>query len=187
MLKKNTTHQFHRIVIDLVLCLAVFASLLFSISAHASHWRGGAMTWVSSAMDPDGIKNDVTITMKTACRVGASCQSAGSLTTPGLTKTSSTQITDQTVNGAYRLQIFEHVVKNLDLNTTYNPYYNSGARIGALLNNANGSWSIQSTILLKNGNRSPLIDMPILYQVPQKYTDGSTLVNYTKLIPALRS
>ncbi|PSU23543.1 L-type lectin domain-containing protein [Photobacterium kishitanii] len=185
MLKKNTTHQFHRIVIDLVLCLAVFASLLFSISAHASHWRGGAMTWVSSAMDPDGIKNDVTITMKTACRVGASCQSAGSLTTPGLTKTSSTQITDQTVNGAYRLQIFEHVVKNLDLNTTYNPYYNSGARIGALLNNANGSWSIQSTILLKNGNRSPLIDMPILYQVPQKYTDGSTLVNYTKLIPAL--
>ncbi|WP_305372398.1 L-type lectin domain-containing protein [Photobacterium leiognathi] len=172
-------------IFKLFIVFAIFLFITaFSSSSHASHWRGGAMTWVSSDMDGDGIRNDVTVTLKTACRIGASCQGGVSLS-PSISPTSQTITVDQNVNGAYRLEVKELVFKNLDLNTTYTAAYNSCCRIAALQNNSNGSWSIQSTILLKDGNRSPLIDMPILYQVPQRYTDGTVLVNYQKLIPAL--
>ncbi|WP_419244284.1 GEVED domain-containing protein [Photobacterium leiognathi subsp. mandapamensis] len=172
-------------IFKLFIVFAIFLFITaFSSSSHASHWRGGAMTWVSSDMDGDGIRNDVTVTLKTACRIGASCQGGVSLS-PSISPTSQTITVDQEVNGAYRLEVQEFVFKNLDLNTTYTAAYNSCCRIAGLQNNANGNWSIQSTILLKDGNRSPLIDMPILYQVPQRYTDGTVLVNYQKLIPAL--
>ncbi|PHZ59968.1 hypothetical protein CRG86_000970 [Photobacterium leiognathi] len=172
-------------IFKLFIVFAIFLFITaFSSSSHASHWRGGAMTWVSSDMDGDGIRNDVTVTLKTACRIGASC-TGGVTLTPSISPTSETITVDQNVNDAYRLEVKELVFKNLDLNTTYTAAYNSCCRIAALQNNSNGSWSIQSTILLKDGNRSPLIDMPILYQVPQRYTDGTVLVNYQKLIPAL--
>ena len=76
---------------------------------------------------------------------------------------------DEIINGAYRLEISETIVKDHDLTTTYLPWYPDCCRIAALQNNAGGSWSIQSIILLEDGNRSPLIDLPILYQVPQRY------------------
>ncbi|PQJ61595.1 L-type lectin domain-containing protein [Photobacterium angustum] len=174
-------HNILKIIFVFIIFLLIAS---FSNASYASHWRGGAMTWVSSDLDGDGNKNDVIVTLKTACRIGASCQGAVSLS-PTISPTSQTITVDQNVNGAYRLEVKEIVFKNLDLNTTYTAAYNSCCRIAGLKNNSNGSWSIQSTILLKNGNRSPLIDMPILYQVPQRYTDGTVLVNYQKLIPAL--
>ncbi|PSU58499.1 hypothetical protein CTM75_16775 [Photobacterium phosphoreum] len=176
-------NKYRQITFSILTMLIIFC-IIFSTAIHAAHWRGGGITWSPVALDADGIKNDVIISLKTACHVNRSDCNGNRVTVSGGTKTYLGIITNQIINGEYKLEVSETQIKDVDVNTTYFANYGSCCRI-SLKNNSGGSWSIQSTILVQGGNRAPLIDFPILYQVPQKNNDGSVLTNYTMKIPAL--
>ena len=55
-----------------ILTILMTFCIIFSTAIHAAHWRGGGITWSPVALDADGIKNDVIITLKTACHVNRS-------------------------------------------------------------------------------------------------------------------
>ncbi len=159
--------------VNLFLSLLLFFGISFS--AGASHFRGGSITWQDVELDADGQRNDATIRVVTAW---------GSFTSPiNLNITPSagtvTQISESIINigGAYDLKTTEFQVKDLDLNTQYLVSYASGARIGNLQNNANGSWNIQAVIFLKDDNLASKIDLPILYDIPQFQGDGTTVLS----------
>ena len=108
-----------------------------------SHFRGGAITWQGLALDPDGIKNDVIITVKTAW---ASTSSVSLTTTPSFTTTTlSNDIITVTggASGSYQLQTTIFEAKDLSLSTQYLVSFTGGNRIGGLVNNANGSWTFK--------------------------------------------
>ncbi|OBU17840.1 hypothetical protein AYY19_11895 [Photobacterium aquimaris] len=180
--KKYNNYQ--QITFSIITLLMFFCTVFFSAAIHAAHWRGGGITWSPVALDADGIKNDVIISLKTACHVNRSDCNGNRVTVSGGSKTYLGVITNQIINGEYKLEVSETQIKDVDVNTTYFANYGSCCRIN-LKNNSGGSWNIQSTILVQGGNRAPLIDFPILFQVPQKDTDGSVLTNYTIKIPAL--
>ncbi|MCF2153025.1 hypothetical protein GLP11_03355 [Photobacterium carnosum] len=167
-----------------ILTILMTFCIIFSTAIHAAHWRGGGITWSPVALDADGIKNDVIITLKTACHVNRSDCNGNRVSVSGGSKTYLGIITNQIINGEYKLEVSETQIKNIDVNTTYFANYGSCCRIN-LNNNSGGYWNIQSTILVQGGNRAPLIDFPILFQVPQQETDGSVLTNFTIKIPAL--
>jgi len=154
------------------LLLLSVALLSLSLSANASHFRGGGITWQAVELDADGQKNDVNITVKTAWLLNNS-QIANITFSPSL---SASQVSDSSINigSNYTLRTTVFQTKDLDLNTKYLMSYSSAARISPLLNNANGNWNIQSTIFLKDDNLAPKIDLPILYDAPQLQSDGST-------------
>lgn len=148
-----------------------------------SHFRGGGITWQAKALDDDGLVNDVEVTLKTAWRYGG-----GSTPTPReesgvlsftLVSSEITYIDDDDNNAKYELrtQVFES--RNLDLNTAFKVNYASGNRIGELVNNANGSWDIQTVINLEDGNLAPQVELPIIFEVPQLNQDGSVLTDWT--------
>lgn len=176
-------HDYRKIIFSILIVLMMFC-LIFSSVAHAAHWRGGGITWSPVALDADGIKNDVIISLKTACHVNRSDCNGNRVRVSGGSKTYLGVITNQIINGEYKLEVSETQIKDIDVNTTYYANYGSCCRIN-LKNNSGGWWNIQSTILVQGGNRAPLIDFPILFQVPQQETDGSVLADYSIKIPAL--
>ncbi len=154
------------------LLLLSIALLSLSLSANATHFRGGGITWQAVELDADGQINDVNITVKTAWAFGNG-------TIPNiaiLPSLSAPQVSNSSINigSSYTLRTTVFQAKNLDLSTKYLVSFSGGARIGPLLNNANGNWNIQSVIFLKDDNLAPKIDLPILYDVPQLQSDGST-------------
>ncbi|HEX7060732.1 MAG TPA: putative Ig domain-containing protein [Woeseiaceae bacterium] len=161
--------------------LSTLVLLLAPALASASHFRGGSITWQTADLDDDGQQNDVVITVKTAWRADAINPVPSLGSTPvlpnGLTLISETQIF---VGGAdastadYALQTTLLEARDLDPNTRYLVVYSGSARISNLVNNANGIWKIQSTIYLNDGNLAPKIDLPIIFQVPQFQSDGTT-------------
>ena len=168
---------------------AIEAPLAFTIEYRnnyrsvLSHFRGGSITWQSTELDGDGLKNDVEITVKTAWRYNS--VSTASLTgSPALSFTQTSDAIDY-INGDssgadYALRTTIFTASNLDPDTAYLVYYASCCRIGNLQNNANGSWKIQTTIYMKDGNLAPKIDLPIIYEVPKLQSDGvTTLTDYT--------
>lgn len=161
--------------------MLLFAALA-SASAYASHFRGGSVSWQSKAMDGDGIRNDVEITVKTAWRYDY-IDPVGLQRSPtfALTQTNNEvlYINGNASNAEYALQTTTFVARDLDLNTSYSVYFSSSARIGNLVNNANGSWKIQTTINLKDGNLAPKIDMPIIMEVPKLRLDGTVMPDWT--------
>ncbi len=144
-----------------------------------SHFRGGSISWQAADLDGDGQRNDIRITVKTAWRSGLinSVTNLGSSPALTITQSDESQIfvggTDAS-NSDYALQTTILEARNLDPNTQYLINYSGGARIGELVNNANGSWNIQSTVYLKDNNLAPKIDLPIIFQVPQFQSDGVT-------------
>ncbi len=153
-----------------------------------SHFRGGSISWQAAALDGDGIKNDVEVTVKTAWRYNSS--NTPSLTaSPALAFTRTSDVTDY-INGTsagadYALKTTTFTARNLDSNTDYLVWFGSCCRIGGLTNNASGRWKIQTNIYMKDGNLAPKIDLPIIYEVPQLESDGvTTLTNYSFNISA---
>ncbi len=174
------------------------APLLLSISAlalpqvvNASHFRGGSITWQAVALDGDGIKNDVRITVKTAWR--AEMIDNATVTTPsGTPRLTLTKVGEEprvcvgagtTVSAGsncggvagteYALTTTYFEARNLDPNVTYTVSFASSARISNLQNNANGPWNIQTKIYLKDGNLAPKVDLPIILEVPMLQPDGA--------------
>ena len=150
----------------------------YSLSANASHFRGGSISWQAVELGADNLKNDATITVVTAWRLDGD-------NTPSISLTPSVSVT--TVSGSkinigtdYSLRTDVFQVQNLDLNTKYLINYAGCCRIGALVNNSSGNWDIQAEIFLRDDNLAPKIDLPILFDVPQLQSDGSTsLDDYT--------
>ncbi|MGM8228518.1 putative Ig domain-containing protein, partial [Cellvibrio sp. ARAG 10.3] len=152
-------------------------------SALASHFRGGSITWQSKAMDGDGVRNDIEITVKTAWRYDY-IDPVGLQKSPNFTTTQQSNeiifVNGDIKNADYALQTTIFTAKNLDPDTKYSVFFSSSARIGNLVNNANGTWKIQSTIYLKDDNLAPKIDLPIILEVPKLQSDGvTTLTNWT--------
>lgn len=172
---------------------AVLALCLLSSAAFASHFRGGSITWQSKDLDGDGQLNDVEITVKTAWRADwvTDWEAAGDPVGVGLQSDQpdfspvAVSRSGIFVNGTgptdsdYRLQTNIFQAKNLDPNKQYLVYFAGGSRISGLMNNANGSWKIQTRIYLKDGNLAPKIDLPIIFEVPQLTSGGTTLANWT--------
>jgi large repetitive protein len=175
--------------------------LLLSLSAlalpqiaNATHFRGGSVTWQAVALDGDGIKNDVRITVKTAWR-SDSINSATLTSTPSLSIANkgeepricvgpgTTVTAPTTCSGVagteYALTTTYFEAKNLDPNIAYTVAFTGGARISTLQNNADGQWNIQTKIYLKDGNLAPKVDLPIILEVPMLKTGGAKLDNWT--------
>ncbi len=156
----------------------LLAAIFIPSIASATHFRGGSITWQSKAIDADGIKNDVEITVKTAWRrdnIGA----VSLIKTPvdfTTTQTSESTIfingTVSTADYALRTTVFQG--KDLDPNVRYLVVFEGNARISDLQNNADGRWRIQTQIFLMNDNLAPKIDLPIVMEVPRLQSDGST-------------
>jgi hypothetical protein len=157
--------------------------LMFSLTSQASHFRGGIITWAAANLDGDGQYNDIEVTVKTAWRfdfIGTPTV----VSTPTLSFTLLTDVTDY-VNGNatsadYAIRTVVFTAKNLTATQAYALAYTDDARIGSLVNNANGFWSIQTTVLMSGGNLAPKIDIPIIFEVPKFQSDGVTpLTNWT--------
>ena len=161
---------------------SILFAALAPASALASHFRGGSITWQSKALDADGVRNDVEITVKTAWRYNqidtVALQRSPTFT---LTQTSNEvlYINGNASNAEYALQTTTFTARDLNLNTSYSVYFSSSARISNLVNNANGDWKIQTTINLKDDNLPPKIDMPIIMDVPKLRSDGTVLPDWT--------
>ncbi|HEX7048548.1 MAG TPA: tandem-95 repeat protein [Gammaproteobacteria bacterium] len=78
----------------------------------------------------------------------------------------------------YALQTTIFHARDLDPDIQYLVYYSGSARI-VLENNSEGDWKIQTRIYLKDGNLAPKIDLPIIFEVPQLQSDGTTLTDWT--------
>ncbi|MBM0103342.1 outer membrane beta-barrel protein [Steroidobacter sp. S1-65] len=176
--------KLRRLAAPLLLALSALAAPHL---AQATHFRGGSITWQALALDGDGVKNDVRVTVKTAWRPDSintpSLSSSPSLGTftliseerlcvgPGVTvSASSTCSAHPTTDYALTTTLFEK--RNLDPNTRYTVAFASGDRISDLQNNADGGWNIQTTIYLKDGNLAPKVDLPIILEVPMLQDDG---------------
>jgi hypothetical protein len=168
---------------SIVMTGILFVSILAPASAWATHFRGGSITWQTKALDGDGVRNDVEITVNTAWR-------RDSIDMPSLVKTPNfahTETYDDIiyVNGTstsadYALRTTIFTAKNLNPDTKYSVVFTSNARISNLQNNADGRWKIQTTIYLKDDNLAPKIDLPIVLEVPKLQSDGITpLTNWT--------
>ncbi|HEX7030442.1 MAG TPA: DUF4347 domain-containing protein [Gammaproteobacteria bacterium] len=155
-----------------------------------SHFRGGSITWQSKALDGDGLRNDVEITVKVAWRYDWSPLPENisiASDQPGFTaveKSDSLIYVNGDDSGAdYALQTTIFEAKDLDPATQYLVYFIGTARIKAtdgLKNNAEGDWKIQTRIFLEDDNLAPKIDLPIIFEVPQLQPDGTTtLANWT--------
>jgi len=148
--------------------------------SEATHFRGGSITWQALALDGDGVKNDVRITVKTAWRPdlisAATLSPVPSLALapvseerlcvgPGTTVPPTTDCAGQ-AGTEYALTTTLFEARNLDPDVRYTVAFNSGDRISDLQNNADGRWNIQTTIYLKDGNLAPKVDLPIILEVP---------------------
>jgi len=157
--------------------ICAFLSIL-SFSANASHFRGGSISWQAVELDSDELKNDATITVVTAWALNGDNTPSIGLTPSVSVATVSASVVNIGTDYTLRTDVFQ--VQDLDLNTKYLISYGSCCRIGALVNNSNGNWDIQAEIFLKDNNLAPKIDLPILFDVPQLQSDGSTpLADYT--------
>jgi hypothetical protein len=173
-----------RLAVPLLLSLS---GLALPQLAQATHFRGGSITWQALALDADGVKNDVRITVKTAWRPDsinvASLTSAPSLTMnliseeprlcvgPGTTVAAPGNCAAQAgTDYALTTTLFE--ARDLVPDTRYLVRFSSSARISNLQNNADGNWNIQTTIYLKGGNLAPKVDLPIILEVPKLQSDG---------------
>ncbi|MBV1883104.1 MAG: hypothetical protein KUG82_15810, partial [Pseudomonadales bacterium] len=162
--------------------------MLCSVAVNASHFRGGSLSWQATELDGDGLKNDVEITVKTAWRYSSPSSPTLQETHSGggasLAFTQISNVVDYingTSSGAdYALRTTIFTASNLDPDISYLVFYTSGDRISNLQNNADGTWKIQTSIFMKDGNLAPIIDLPIIYEVPKLQADGSsTLTDYT--------
>jgi len=186
--------KLRRLAVPLLLSLSALAAPQV---VQATHFRGGSITWQALALDGDGVKNDVRVTVKTAWRPGSidtpslsSTPSLGSFTRiseerlcvgPGVTVVAPTTCSGHpTTDYALSTVLFEK--RNLDPNTRYTVAFSSGDRISDLQNNADGEWNIQTTIYLKDGNLAPKVDLPIILEVPKLRWNGTStepLPNWT--------
>ncbi len=146
-----------------------------------SHFRGGSISWQAADLDSDGRRNDIRITVKTAWRSDAAVSIFSLGSTPALTITQSNESLIYVggtgpLDSDYALQTTILEARDLDPDTKYLINYSSSARIGNLVNNANGAWNIQSTVYLADNNLAPKIDLPIIFQVPQFQSDGTTVL-----------
>jgi len=161
----------------------VFSAAAQRDYAHSlSHFRGGSITWQPADLDGDGNVNDVEITVKTAWRFnsvsGVSLGSAPNLVFNQLSNDVQF-VNGNSTDADYALQTTRFEARDLDLETTYEVYYSSCCRISGLQNNSGGRWKIQTRILLENGNLAPKLDLPIIFQVPQKNPDDTALEDWT--------
>ncbi|MBD1914725.1 MULTISPECIES: DUF4347 domain-containing protein [Cyanophyceae] len=157
-------------------------TVLTTWAGELAHFRGGQIAWIPNDTDGDGINDDALITVKTAWAQNSvnPISSLGNLT--GITQTlvSNSIVNIATTNtGTYSFQTTLIQANNFDPNTAYTGNYSGGVRISNLLNNSNGSWNIQSTFFLADGNRAPQIDFPIIADVPKLDASGSLLPNWT--------
>lgn len=172
--------KLRRLAVPLLLSLSAMA---LPQLAQATHFRGGSITWQALALDPDGVKDDVRITVKTAWKR----DNIGSVSLQHSLPNGVTQISQERLcvglgtttdtncpGGDYALQTSLFEARNLDLNTAYTVAFDGSARISNLENNADGDWNIQTTINLKNGNLAPKVDLPIILEVPMLQSDGAT-------------
>jgi len=186
--------KLRRLAVPLLLSLSALAAPQL---AQATHFRGGSVTWQALALDGDGIKDDVRITVKGAWRPGlidtptlSSTPSLGTITRvseerlcvgPGVTVDATTTCSGHaSTDYALTTVLFEK--RNLDPNTRYTVAFTSGDRITDLQNNASGDWNIQTTIYLKDGNLAPKVDLPIILEVPKLRWNGTStepLPNWT--------
>lgn len=146
-----------------------------------SHFRGGSISWQAADLDSDGRRNDIRITVKTAWRSDATVSVSSLGSTPALAITQSNESLlyvggTGPLDSDYALQTTILEARDLDPDTKYLINYSSSARIGNLINNANGAWNIQSTVYLADNNLAPKIDLPIIFQVPQFQSDGTTVL-----------
>jgi outer membrane protein OmpA-like peptidoglycan-associated protein len=142
-----------------------------------SHFRGGSLSWQAVDLDNDGQKNDVIITAKTAWRYNA-INSVGLFIDPPLNTTDISEeriyINGDSSSADYGFETSIIEARDLDPTTKYRVSFESCCRIGSLVNNAGGSWSIQTVIYLNGGNLAPKVDLPIIMEVPQLESDGTT-------------
>lgn len=176
------TSSFHRVA---ALTLISTAALAFPQLSHASHFRGGSITWQAKALDADGVKDDIEVTVKTAWAPGRGIEGdmtslASTPSISGWSQLHSELTTVSTPDGGYELATVVLQAKGLDPDTSYLVNFSGCCRISNLENNANGNWNIQSIVNLKNGNLAPKIDLPIIFDVPQLQADGvTTLQTYS--------
>lgn len=176
--------KLRQFVAPLLLSLAALAAPQL---AQASHFRGGSITWQAMDLDGDGNKNDVRLIVKTAWRPDsislATLSSSPALTItriseeprvcvgPGTTVIAPANCAAQAgTDYALTTTLFE--AHDLNPDTRYTIAFNSSARISNLQNNADGSWNIQTTVYLKDGNLAPKVDLPIIIEVPMLQDDG---------------
>lgn len=174
-----------RLSAPLLLSLAALAS---PQAAHATHFRGGSITWQALDLDADGAKDDVRLTVKTAWR-------RDQINTPTLSPSPSltaTRVSEERlcvglgttvvapatcpVGTDYALSTTLFEATNLDPDVRYTVRFSSNARISDLRNNADGTWNIQTTIYLKDGNLAPKVDLPIILEVPMLQDHGGGTV-----------
>jgi len=178
-----------------LLCYALLAPILLftANTAYASHFRGGAISWQAQDLDNDGVIDDAVVTVKTAWRSDFISGTSLSLT-PSNTGVSQSLVSQSVVyvGGAetqsdsdYAFQTSVYELSNFIIGTDYLLKYRSAARISELQNNSNGPWDIQTSIQLNDGNVAPSLEFPIIYEVPRKTNDGSTLTDWTFEVDAL--
>jgi Cadherin-like/Cadherin domain/Putative Ig domain len=154
--------------------------LMFSLSSQATHFRGGIITWAAANLDGDGQFNDIELTVKTAWRFD-NVTNPTITATPTLTFTQTSNIINY-INGNatladYALRTTTFTAKNLTATQSYALVYSATARISTLVNNADGPWSIQATVLMSGNNLAPKIDFPFIFEVPKFQADGATPLN----------
>jgi len=159
-----------------------------------THGRGGSITWQTADLSGDGEMNDVIITVKTAWRANWSTMPVNVTlqVTPainGTTNLINSRVSNEAlfINGTsgadadYALVTSVFHVHNVDPDTRYTVWNNTCCRISpssGLQNNADAVQRIQSEIYIRDGNLAPKIDLPIVFQVPQRKADNSVLQNW---------
>ncbi|WP_341503082.1 DUF4347 domain-containing protein [Gallaecimonas sp. GXIMD4217] len=153
--------------------------------ASLSHFRGGSVKWQPADLDGDGAKDDVKFFVNTAWRLNGqntpNLQSDTGLViqSDGVPITQHIEDPDD-ANASYTLVSGTFKALDVDPTLLHKVYYSGGARIGNLINNANGSWNIQTLVNTGAGNQAPGIELPIILEVPQLQADGVTVeTNWT--------
>ncbi|WP_426358659.1 DUF4347 domain-containing protein [Pseudocolwellia sp. HL-MZ19] len=189
----NLEHTIGRVDASVMFSPAFQSEYTFTLA----HFRGGSISWRAVELDNDGLIDDVEITVKTACGLGLSNSNGcrpSNLTTPnGFPTLSSPVYSDPITFGeegsteAYRFDETTFTANNLDPETSYLVYYGSGNRIKELKNNSEGTWKIQTTILMQDGNLPPKIDLPILYEAPLLDQNGDRADSFSFPVSAIDS
>ena len=148
-------------ILPLFTFLLFFSS--FSYDAFASHYRGGSITWTNTGV------NQATITVRQTWRlVGSGVANIGDIYNGGTLEFGDANSVPLVIT-ADQINVAEDwftgtftVVHNYAGVGPFTPFYQSGNRIAALQNNANGFFRVESLINFVPPNNSPTSAMPMI-------------------------
>ena len=141
----------------LLSCLLVIGTLL---SAQASHFRYGDMSWRVVQSNPTGR----TIEFKVSAGWALSFTSAITINF-GDGTSGTVPIGYTNINGVYQYGTgtLQHTYGT---NGNFTAVYSGGNKISNLQNNANGSWYVSSVVNVGAGNSSPVSTVPAVVNMP---------------------